>query len=202
MWNSLEVAKLIAGLATPLAVVLIGRRVSLGLKELDQKFQREQDDRRRQLDLADKQHKDEVERRHTPHIELQLGIDFLGERDGLHLARVTVTAENKGQVLHKFSRIAFRLRGIKQEPFEPRTRDNPAVSFPHKILDTNLVPDDWEFIFIEPGVRQRITLNAVVPSDYTYVLGHVLFEYKRFWPHTADIVCKVPGGEDGIGRPG
>ena len=192
MWTTLEIAKLLASLATPLVVAAVGFMVSLRLKDYDRKQQREEDDRKKTIERSEASERDEIERRHTPHIEVNVEVSFLGKRDGKHLTRIVVIAANKGQVLHKFNRILLRLRGIKDEPFEYIENRSPHAAFPHKILDINLVQENWNFIFIEPGVTQRISLNTLVPEDFSYVLAHTLFEYKKYWPHTADALCAVP----------
>jgi hypothetical protein len=41
-------------------------------------------------------------------------------------------------------------------------------------------------------VTQQISLTTLIPIEYTYVLMHVEFEYKNYWPHTAEAVFAVP----------
>ena len=199
IWNSLEIAKLVVGLVTPLVVAFIGYWISTQLKRSEATRQKERDESRREYEekrdierLEREARKEQIERRHTPHIELKLECQFLGVRNNQFLAALTVLAGNSGQVLHKFERVILRLRGIKDEQFEYREGREPQANFPHKIFETNLVPGDWNFIFIEPGVTQRVSLITVIPAEYTYVLAHVEFEYKEYWPHTAEAVFAVP----------
>jgi hypothetical protein len=114
-WNSVEVAKVLVSLVMPLVVAIVGYKVSLLLKTYDRKQQRDDDDRRRAIAREDAAERDEIERRHTPHIEIGVEVFFLGIRDGKHLARIVVSAVNRGQVLHKFNTINLRVRGIKNE---------------------------------------------------------------------------------------
>ncbi len=86
----------------------------------------------------------------------------------------------------------LRVRGIKDEPFSFRAGEDSRVAFPHKILETNLVERSWNFIFVEHAVTQRISFSTLIPDDYTYVLAHLMFEYKKYWPHTADAIRAVP----------
>jgi hypothetical protein len=225
LWNSLEVAKLLAGLVTPLVVTVFGYWITIRLKAQDKQSEnardeereerrrqyeermsverqereariedrRKEDERSRERERLDKEaQKDELERKHTPHIELRLDCQFLGARNGQFLTVVSVLAANSGQVLHKFDRIILRIRGVKNERFEYWRGYEPHAYFPHKILETNLVHENWNFIFIEPGVTQRIALTTLIPIEYTYVLAHVEFEYKKYWPHTAEALFAVP----------
>lgn len=113
------------------------------------------------------------------------------------LTNISVVATNLGQVLHKFKTITLRVRGIKDEAFkywEKKNELEPSLYayFPHKIFETNLVKKNWNFIFIEPAVAQRINQITLIPIDYTYISAHVEFEYKEYWPHTAEAVFAIP----------
>jgi hypothetical protein len=207
VWNSLEVAKLIASLATPIAVALIGFWISGKLNASDQRFENAKQERQGNLQAAERRRQEKLQaaekelyRRNAPHIELKLDCQFHGIRDGNYLTTFTISATNAGYVWHQFEQINLRIRGIKDEPFEYFSRggleeeDKSArrVAFPYELLQTNLVPSNWNFVFIEPGVTQHLTLTTTVPSDYSYLLAHVVFEYKEYWPHTAEAVFKVP----------
>jgi len=203
MWNSLEAAKLLATLGTPIAVAFIGYWISKRLSAYQINRQKEAEARNREAQaLAEERRqrqdderqlaKDELERRHTPHIAIQIEAEFLGRRNGQILTNFTVLAENAGSVMHKFPKIIFRVRGIKDEPFQPWPGREPLAYFPHKVLETDLVNPGWNFIFIEPGITQRISLATLIPEDYTYIVAHVEFEYKEYWPHTAQAVYVVP----------
>jgi hypothetical protein len=202
VWSSLEIAKLIASLATPIAVALMGFWISRTLNASDQKRQEKLQAARRERDDKRQAEKEERYRRNAPHIELELDCQFHGIRDDHYLATFTVSATNAGYVWHKFEQINLRVRGIKNEPFEYFSRrgleeeDNSArrVAFPYELLHTNLVP--WNFVFIEPRVTQHLTLTTTVSNDYSYLLAHVVFEYKEYWPHTAEAVFKVPAAHD------
>jgi len=188
VWNSLELAKFSASLATPVVVALIGLWISSRLKAQDRKFEA----------AYHAEH-----RLNTPHIELKLDCEFHGIRNSCRLATFTVTATNVGQVLHKFDRIILRVRGIKDEPFGYRAdedrHDNYRVDFPHPLLKTNLVPvPKWNFVFVEPGVTQRLPLTTCIPVDFTYLLVHVKFEYEAYTPHTAEAVFAVPAVQNDV----
>lgn len=186
IWTSLEIAKFAASMATPVAVALIGLWINSTLKERDRR--------------AEAAYRSE-HRLNTPHIELTLEYELLGSRAGKHLVTFTVAARNTGQVLHKFDRIILRVRGIRDEPFERGVLDSEVdvapydvyrAQFPHPVLKTNLVPaPKWNFVFVEPGVTQRLPLTTPISSEFTYLLVHVMFAYEAYTPHTAQSVFAV-----------
>ncbi len=175
MWNSLEIAKFIATLATPVVVALTGFWISARLKAQDRRLYRED----------------------TPHIELKLDCQFHGIRSDKHLATFTVTAANIGRVHHLFPQIMLRVRGIKDEPFEYFANSDDSeragrAAFPYLLLRNDLIPRTWNFVFIEPGVKQDLSFTTLIPSDYSYLLAHAEANYDADTPHTADAVFAVP----------
>lgn len=186
VWTSLEIAKFAASMATPVAVALIGLWINSKLKAQDRR--------------AEAAFRSEY-RLDTPHIELTLECEFLGTRAGMRLVTFTVAAHNTGKVLHKFDEIILRVRGIRDEPFEcagvdgevdVATFDVYRAKFPHAVLKTNLVPAPvWNFVFVEPGVTQRLPLTTPISTEFTYLLVHVMFAYGEYTPHTAQAVFAV-----------
>lgn len=194
----LEIAKLLASVLTPITVAVIGYFVHREFKraEVDREKDRDQQQRKndelRELEKLEREaRREDLERRHTPHVELLLDCSFVGRRDDQVLTTITVLANNKGNILQSLKRIKLRVRGIKREPFALLEDNSWRASFPHKVLETNLVPENWNFIFIEPGITQRISLNTIISSEYRYLLIHVEFEYKKHWPHTAEAMFVV-----------
>jgi hypothetical protein len=191
-WNSLEIAKFIASLATPIAVALVGFWISFRLREHDRRIDKAKEERRRE---------------HTPHVEMKLDCQFHGFRDGNHLTTFKVSIANVGLIMPQLPEIVIRVRGIKDEPFgflntDTEGASNPSgrrASFPHKILEGSLVPAQWNFVFIEPGVTQDLCLTTLVPGDFSYLLVNVTFHYKEDWPHTAEAVFAVPPARVPVG---
>lgn len=210
VWNSLETAKLIASLATPIMVALIGFWINGKLKAGEHRFNKAQSEQARQFtetQRAEDRRFEEAQRKlyreDEPHIELKLDCKFHELRGDKYLATFTVSAANVGRVEHKFTEILLRIRGIKDEPFEYDIENDPhpderarRAAFPHELLKRNLVPrtkrTKWNYIFIEPGVNQDISFTTLVPSDYSYLSAHVKFDYEEYRPHTAEAVFAVP----------
>jgi hypothetical protein len=190
-WSSLEVAKLIASLGTPIVVALIGFWISRVVRKQERQLDEAQRDKKTKQDAEAKAADDERFRLTVPHVELSLDCQFHGVRAGQHLVTVTVSAVNVGQILHQFTSITLRVRGIKDEPFVFDDKDG-RVLFPHKLLQRDLVPEQWNFVFIEPRVTQKLPLTFPVADDYSYLLADVAFEYKEYWPHSGRAVFEVP----------
>jgi hypothetical protein len=191
-WNSLEIAKLFVAALTPVAVALVGYGISTRLRQTEEEHRRQYDDQKQARQLQLEEQKEQIERRHTPHIELRIDCQFFGPRQDHFMASFFLLATNRGNVKHEFPYIKFRLRGIKDEPFQYWQGHEPRAYFPHLICKAELLPPDWKFIYIEPGVAHQITFTTVIPADYSILLAHAEFEYKPNWPHTVEAVFGVP----------
>ena len=73
--------------------------------------------------------------------------------------------------------------------------DDPSrLLFPHKLIDadkTDLVPKKWNFIFVEPGVKQQIDFATPIDADYAYIVAHAEFYYDKYTPHTIERVFAI-----------
>lgn len=129
VWNSLEIAKIVVGILTPVVVAAVGYLITRQLKSSEYHMQKElEKDREERLyrheeqkdaeQLKREEQKAEIERRYTPHIELRIDCKFFGPRHNQFLAVFCVETKNRGQVVHKFPSVVFRVRGIKDEPFQ------------------------------------------------------------------------------------
>jgi hypothetical protein len=203
LWNSLEVAKLVISILTPLVVAFVGYWITTRLKKIELTTQAElEKDREERMQLYEErkeverlereERKSQIERRYTPHIELRIESQFFGPRKDQFLVVFSLIANNRGHVVHEFPSVDLRVRGIKDEPFQYWKGWEPRAHFPHKLFEVDLVPPDWEFIFIEPSVSHQITFTTIVPADYSYLLAYAEFEYKKYWPHSAETLFAVP----------
>jgi hypothetical protein len=61
------------------------------------------------------------------------------------------------------------------------------------VLETDLVPAEWNFIFIEPGVTQSLSYARPISAEHGYLLVHAIFTYEEFRdPHSAEAVFALP----------
>jgi hypothetical protein len=127
MWNSLEIAKFIATLATPVVVAFVGIWIKYKIDE----SQKAQDRQFTQSQKAEEKRFAEAQRKlyrdDEPRTELTLGCTFHGVQSDSRLAVFTVSAKNVGRVRHQINRVTLRVRAINDEPFSYR-EETPCVS--------------------------------------------------------------------------
>lgn len=162
-------------------------------QQRDDRLREAQQQREDEIRKAQLQREDEMRERHredSPHI--QFGLDCLvhGQEADEYLIEFVLTAHNKGLVQQKFKRIVLRVRGIRRdEPlaYWKRKGYEPRVAFPEKVIEgAQIIPPQYNFIFVEPGVKQTITYVTKISASFKYIVAHVEFEYDRFTPHAAE----------------
>jgi hypothetical protein len=175
-WNSLETAKLLVSILTPLVIVILGFLVNRRLHKLES----EREDIRRKQDAKEQKERDELERRHTPHIEFDIDCKFFGPHQGKYAAEFILTANNKGITKHEFTSIILRLRGIKQDaPLSFWTRRyEHRLEFPEKIVEDEVKPKNLDYIFVEPGVTQRLSYITIIDTEIKYITAREKIYYE------------------------
>ena len=80
-------------------------------------------------------------------------------------------ADNKGITKHEFTSIILRMRGIKQDaPLSFWTNlYKHRLEFPEKIIEDEVKPNNWKYIFIKPGVTQRISYITIIDAEIKYI---------------------------------
>jgi len=117
---------------------------------------------------------------HNPAIEFDVEMEVFKADELRFLAQLSAIATNKGQVEHKFRRITLVVRGLRQNE-EPRllVGNEPQLDFPEVLLRfENIVPKGDAYNFVRPGVTQRFTAPALIPSHHRFVLFFAQFEYE------------------------
>jgi hypothetical protein len=187
---SVDIASVAASVLTPLAVVVVGYWLDLRLKA----YQAERAERLRSEAEERRQRVAEIERRHEPHIEFTLDAAFYGPVGDVYLVEFVIHAHNKSLVRHEFERIELRVRGLTadEQPtlFDDESREHRLV-FPEKLFETDVMPGRWNYLFVEPGVKQAITFVTTVPVAYAYVLANAAFRYDAHTPHTIERMFPV-----------
>jgi hypothetical protein len=105
-----------------------------------------------------------------------LGSDSLGQM----ILRTELTMENSGDVRFRARELMLTVRGIK-EPIFSKGDDKilNQVLFNDKIYQDNLVPIEWGYTFIDPGVTQRYLHTILIPSEYKYLLLESKVTYSK-----------------------
>jgi hypothetical protein len=206
-WTSLETAKLLISVLTPLAIVLLGYWVNGRLHQLELQGEQERDNRqrlreeeRRLQEAREQKEREELERRYTPHIEFDIDCNFFGPHHGKYAAEFILTANNRGITKHQFTSIVLRVRGIRQgapllfweEQYEHR------LKFPEKILEDEVKPKRWNYIFVEPGVRQCIGYTTIIDAEIKYITARAEFYYKQYEAHSTERMFEVRSSQGRI----
>lgn len=189
IWSSLEIAKLLVSLLTPLVVVGVGYLFNLRLKKMEQENQ----ERNKLEERRIQEMRDQLERRHEPHIEFTIDCNFFGPQQGKLIAEFIISANNKSLVRHQFKNIFLRVRGIKKDaPLELLEKYPNRLQFDELIFkEPDIKPGNWDFIFVEPGVIQQISFITRIDEDYRFLLAHAEFYYDRFTPHSIERMFEV-----------
>lgn len=203
--NIVEIAKLIADYLTPILVAFFGFLFSFRLKGIDQQnqrrnqiYQEEKAQQQAEIERKEKQRREELERRYKPHIEFTIDANFYGPQQGFYIAEFVIYADNKSLIRHEFTDISFRVRGVKkeQQPFLWKGQE-PRLCFPEKLFETNLKPKGWNFMFVEPGVKQAFTFATRVEDSFFCLIARAEFHYDNPTPHSIERVFHVDQKENG-----
>jgi hypothetical protein len=188
-WNRLEDAKLLVSILTPLAIVILGFLFNRRLHKLES----EREDTRSKHNAKEQKECDELERRHTPHIEFNIDCKFFGPYQGKYAAEFILTANNKGITKHEFTSIILRLRGIKQDAALAywTRRYEHRLEFPEKIVEDEVKPNNLNYIFIEPGVTQRLSYITIIDAEIKYITARAEFNYEEYKPHSREKMFEV-----------
>lgn len=116
---------------------------------------------------------------HFPRVNFEVGANFIGEQDGKVLAEVVAVIENKGIVPFKMKNLTFTLRGLSdRDAVLPRQdSERSEINFPHKLASGSLVPSDWPFSFVYPGVRTEYNFVTTVPPEMAFIRVQGRFLY-------------------------
>jgi hypothetical protein len=150
-----------------------------------------------------------------PKSEFNLDINLIDTCDKYLLLEFIANIENKGMVRHYIDVQTFilKIRYITENDLitnhtylKFRDADNQKIdvdffhlSFPHSIRpdsgeDIFWLPKQWEYIFIDAGVKQKLSLPLSVPAEAKYILTKSEFKYKndkKSGLHTAQSIFKV-----------
>jgi hypothetical protein len=187
VWNSLEFAKIVIAVLTPLAIAVLGFWFSLRLRKMDLTRERERQEKEAAKELKER------ERLKAAHIELDISCSFYSPSHNDFVAEFTLTAHNKGMFIHRFRSIILRVRGIKhEEKLKYWEGNEPRLEFPGKIFESEIIPKQWNFVFVQPNIKQKMNFVSPISRDYKYIIARAEFHYDQFTPHTVEKVFELP----------
>lgn len=134
----------------------------------------------------------------APKIKINISGAILGsDSSGSMMLRSHLTMENIGDVRFKAKELMLTVRGIKDEIFS-RGNDKilNQVLFKDKIYQDNLIPVEWGYTFIDPGVTQIYSHTILIPSKYKYLLleGKVIYNNSKDF-QIGSFVLKIEDGK-------
>jgi hypothetical protein len=141
---------------------------------------------------------------HFPRVFFEVGVNFIGDRDGQIVAELVATLENKGVVPLKIRRFNFKLLGLKTPDALVRggAEIRGQLRFPHVLEEGHFIPPDWDHTFVYPGVRTEYNFVTFFPADVDFVRMQGDFEYLRSGTsHHAAKVLKVPDPAGNVSAP-
>ncbi|UJS18784.1 MAG: hypothetical protein L3J17_06945 [Candidatus Jettenia sp.] len=222
VWNSLEMIKLVFSTLTPLAILLLGIWINIRLRKFEQEREadrKEKKQEREEQKCIDKEEKESVrqkeeraceererlyqekkekeliqnERIHIPHIEFTIQCIFFGPQNGMYIAEFVLNVRNRGYTAQKFPRIMLRVLGIRSgERLSFWEGNEPRLRFPEKIFETDVVPKDWDFILVEPGIKHDINFTTIIPHEYRFIIARAEFHYEKYLPQSTEKVFELP----------
>lgn len=120
---------------------------------------------------------------HKQRIQFDIEYRDLGIKDQKRLVEITVTAENKGFVEHRFDDVRVTLRGISgKSPVEHIAKHPPRLAFPETddaLKKISLIPEKWGYFFVRPKILQRFPLVTAIPDDWTHLFVRTTFCYQQ-----------------------
>jgi hypothetical protein len=182
-----------------IVVMVVNSRREKQQQERDDRVRKEQQEREDKLRREQEQREVEKENRlrtYSPHIEFEIKCNFYGPEQAHFVAEFLLIVCNRGSVQQKFKDIQLRVRGIESDqPLSYWQGNEPRLAFPVKIVDnTSILPESYNFFFVEPGIEQVFTYVTRVSSSIKYILVHAEFEYDQFTPHTTERTFAVKVG--------
>ncbi len=129
-----------------------------------------------------------------PRIQFDVGCEVRGLGSGLYLLEVLFMFENKGFVEHRLYDLSLSVHGIGGGR-DGRTSAEPGARILSKRLfpKTTIVPREYGWYFVRPGVRQLITHQLVLqePGPLIEITAGFTYHRRSAWPHTARRVFEV-----------
>ena len=135
-----------------------------------------------------------LQRENVAKIHSSLSIAFISKNNNFWVTEIAALIENKGLVKHKIfsSTFLFELRYISKDSNLINQKidsnhethqvlfDKPIYLNEKQIIENKWLPENWEFITIEPGIKRRISLIVSIPIE-----AKTIFLRSKFKLHDA-----------------
>jgi hypothetical protein len=135
----------------------------------------------------------------APRIQFDVDVGFTRIETNEIVAELRFIFENKGFVEHRIYRLKASVHRLGDRlEMKPGTAiERLALGerlFPREESgDSSLIPKDFQYYFVRPGVRQMITHVVLLPADAKFVTVRSSFWYDRrgLTPHSTHRVFSV-----------
>lgn len=135
---------------------------------------------------------------HFPRLYFEVGVNFIGRKDGRLVCELVASLDNKGVVPIKFKELNFVLRGIAHEDALATGDKNIRyqLNFARELCRGRFIPETWEYSFVYPGVATEYNFVTTIPLDIEFVRmqGDFVYPGNRGETHHAAKVLAVPTG--------
>jgi len=190
---------ILSTLIVSVLTLVVNRRREKQQQERDDRLRKEQQAREDNLRREQQEREAEAERQrrtYSPHIEFEIHSNFYGPEGDGYIAELLLVADNKGLIQQKFKDIRLRVRGIESEGALSYWQGHePRLEFPLKLIDdVSILPQGYNYFFVEPGIEQVFTYVTKIPASVKYILVYTEFAYDQFTPHTTERVFAVRPG--------
>jgi hypothetical protein len=132
-----------------------------------------------------------------PRIQFDVDCKFVSLQNSEQLiAEIQFIFENKGFVEHRLWNLNVSVDALKSGRNLKIKEGTHELIFDEKVMSkVQLVPKEYEYYFVRPGVKQVITHTIEVSSSISAIRITASFDYNRNkdYPHTARRVFGVPG---------
>lgn len=130
--------------------------------------------------------------------DLECRVFPLDPETDTHLVEIAFVFSNTGFVEHRLYDLSVSVHGLPTGGQDKGTR-----TFSRRLLPrTGIVPPQYQWYFVRPGVRQVITHTVVLhrPGPLIQVTAGFSYRKREDWPHTARRVFEVGSRSDSNSR--
>lgn len=192
---ALEIAKLVVSVLIPATLAFFGFKANKYLQDVKLRDERRREDEKTRRDAEEKARltAKEKEEKQLYKIEFDMNCRFFGPHFGKYAAEFVLFAHNKSTHRHQLNGVKLRVRGIRQNvPFSFwSAKYEHRLEFLEAILSDDVIPKKWNFIFVDPGVRQSITYQTIIDTDFKYITARAEFYYDKNTPHSTEKMFEV-----------
>jgi hypothetical protein len=127
-----------------------------------------------------------------PQVELTVTARLLGPQRSNNVVETTLTFRNTGKVRVELPKIELEIRGMEADSDLFALKNKSAqFDFTTRIAhEPNLVPPQWDYLFVEPGGTQEIRRISKVDARYSFLLVRSEFESMNGDRHSSACVIE------------